>query len=773
LDRSGDWHERISALVTKLRRGPLTGEEAWTADHLKALVENYPYYQRLIDLETAELSSLQRTREKVRELILKTRTVPEWIADAENAFEAHRLGTLLRQSLATDPDDLTGIAKQLREGQDQRLRLIGAVIERKRKVAVAMAVRRPANRIALRELSKILNRRSRTDSLLALRGQIDYGAVLEVFPAWVCTIEDVARLFPLQPGLFDVLIVDEASQCAQTTALPLAFRAKRMIVAGDEEQLKPAAARFLAPATISALQSGNGLDQHPKAMFINGRDSFLELAEACSNARDFLDEHFRCDPAIIRWSNNRFYNDRLKIMTSRRANSYPVALMVHELKDADDHPEAKVNLREAEAVVAETRRLVESGEADRLTIGIISPYRAQADLIHKILLREFSDIPDALAGHRITASTADGFQGDERDIILYSFRYGPSSNPGVVTAIQNEEERLNVAFTRAKRLGICFISAPIERFPSGAIRDFLMHCRTIQNRVGDLSEQVDRPDQFDSEFERKVCRALRDRGLKVTTQEPCAGFRIDLVVEDGEGRILGVECDGEWKEDEFGRLRPEDYQRQDILERANWVIHRISGRRFYHNPEFEIDRAVDTLSRQPTAKDREIHIGPRLSEHQVDTGTGDMIPERPKAKAIPAHAASSQGHPPAPQPEQASGATEAEAHDPTLFDDLEDVAEERTEMRAHPEVLTSIDARLEFLGASPGAQLTAVKKLLRWGLEGTLEGSAIDDLNRTLDALNSKRDLTNSQVGYLSELWESARRQGFDPDEVVLPDVVG
>lgn len=768
LDHPGEWYERIRALITELRSGSLTGEGARTIDHLNALVDNYPHYQRLVDLETTELSSLHRTRTKVREQILKSRSMPEWVADAEKAFDAHRLGSLLRQSLAANPDDLTEIAKKIRDGQDKRLRLIGAVIERKRKVAVATAVRRPANRVALRELSKLLNRRSRTDSLLALRGQIDYGAVLEVFPAWVCTIEDVARLFPLEAGLFDVLIVDEASQCAQTTALPLAFRAKRMIVVGDEEQLKPATARFLAQGVISTLQSSNGLDQHPKAMFINGRDSFLELAEACSNASDFLDEHFRCDPAIIRWSNHRFYNNRLKIMTSRRANSFPVALRVYELKDADDDPDKKVNLREAEAVVAEARRLVESGEADRLTIGIISPYRDQADLIQQLLLREFSDIPDALIGHRITASTADGFQGDERDIILYSFRYGPSSSPGVVTAIQNERERLNVAFTRAKRLGICFISVPIERFPKGEIRDFLMHSRTVQNRAGDLSEQVDRPDHFDSEFERKVCQALRDRGLKVTTQEPCAGFRIDLVVEDEEGRILGVECDGAWKEDEFGRLRPEDYHRQDILERANWVIHRISGRRYYHNPEFEIDRVVETLRRQPTAKDRAIHIGPRLSERQLDVSIGDRAPERPNAEA--AQAASSQVEPLATQVEHPSGATEAEAHVPTLFDDVVDTDEERAASLAHPEDLTTLDARLDFLGATAAAQVVAVKKLLRWGLEGALEGSAIDDLNRTLDAVNSGRALTNSQVNYLHELWESAKRQGFDPDEVILPD---
>jgi very-short-patch-repair endonuclease len=216
------------------------------------------------------------------------------------------------------------------------------------------------------------------------------------------------------------------------------------------------------------------------------------------------------------------------------------------------------------------------------------------------LIQEFSDDPELLKQHQIVASTADGFQGDERDFVLYSFRHGPSSHAGSVTTIQRSEERLNVAFTRAKERAICFVSMPVHQFPNGALRDFLEHAVSEQNRSEEWTVEGDWPDDFDSQFEEAVCNRLRDRDLRVTTQVPCGRYRIDLVIEDAEGRQLAVECDGEWKEDALGQLRPEDYQRQDIIERAGWVVHRISGRKWLLNPEREVEATLEALARQPS-----------------------------------------------------------------------------------------------------------------------------------------------------------------------------
>jgi hypothetical protein len=82
----------------------------------------------------------------------------------------------------------------------------------------------------------------------------------------------------------------------------------------------------------------------------------------------------------------------------------------------------------------------------------------------------------------------------------------------------------------------------------------------------------------------------------VATQYPTAGYFIDMVVRDKAGRRLGIECDGQFHYDELGQLREEDFERQEILERAGWPIHRIPARRYFLNPEEEIRTVLTILS---------------------------------------------------------------------------------------------------------------------------------------------------------------------------------
>ena len=128
--------------------------------------------------------------------------------------------------------------------------------------------------------------------------------------------------------------------------------------------------------------------------------------------------------------------------------------------------------------------------------------------------------------------------------------------------------------------------------------------------------------------------ACRERGVRGWRPRPSrAGpFRIDLVVKDQEGRLLAVECDGQWKHDEFGNLRPEDYQRQDLLERAGWTVHRISGRSYLLDPVREIDRTLEVLANEPTEKERAILVGDlSLEEGSVET----PVQETPQAPLAP------------------------------------------------------------------------------------------------------------------------------------------
>ncbi|WP_419860427.1 AAA domain-containing protein [Candidatus Palauibacter sp.] len=710
------WRKHAGAVADGIREGALSAEGSRALEQLTKLSRNYNYYRRMLDLETVELSCLSNTLSQLRASIQRSEKRPDWLDEAEKAMEAHRLANLIRASLSADPDDIEEISEALRRGQEKRRRMISELIKRKKELAAYDALQTPAIRVPLLSLRKLLGRKRLNDSLLNLRDSIDYNAVLRVFPCWICTIDDAARLFPPKAGMFDYLIVDEASQCSQATALPLAFRARKMIVVGDRKQLQPVTSRFLSANAVRLIQEEYGIHCHPKAHFLDGKDSLLGLAEVCSNASRFLDEHFRCDPAIIRWSNQRFYDNRLQILTRRRPGRARVPLEVRQLMDADEDRDKKVNQEEAVAVVQEIRRLIETGEAAGKSIGAISPFRPQVELIQLLLARAFHRDPELLNQHEIIAMTADGFQGDERDIILYSFRQGPSSHAGSIATIQSYEERLNVAFTRARERAVCFVSLPIHEFPKGAIRSFLEHAKRVHDRGGEWDVDGEWPDRFDSEFEKAVCSRLRDRQLRVTTQVPCGRYLLDLVVEDSDGRQLAVECDGDWKMDDLGQLRPEDYQRQDIIERAGWPVHRVSGRRWLLDPTREIERILKAVRRQPARDTVRALRGPR-DEIKIAE-----VKESLEPVSVPV------GKSPGEVGFDAEDATAASSPEP-LPDGI------------------------------------LVRRLCRWViLRPQVEWTVYDQLEQLDRRIQGGHELVPSQREFLNQALDWARNLGFDPD---------
>lgn len=571
-------------------------------NNLVELRDGYRYYEQFIEAELA-LTGLPNTLQTLR-IQISSGVLPEWINHLEEAVSGFRLSRFIRQDLVTNPDDIGEIAKAISKLEQHKRDSILRALFFKRKLSLkeASTNRKIAQQII--KLRTLLGKKKKTVSLVQLKNKVEYEQLIQVFPCWILSIDDVARIFPLKAGLFDYLIVDEASQCNQATTLHLAYRAKRMVVVGDQQQMRNPNVRFLDDDVVKLLLTKYGLDVHPKAEFLHGRKSLLELSEYSANSSELLNEHFRCEVPIIAWSNREFYNSKLRVLTPIRTRRFKPSLEVHVVKGADDNIESKQNLIEAKTLIAEVLRFIHSGQAEGLTIGIMSLYREQATLLQNLLYESIEAHPEWLKKYQLIASTADGFQGDERDIIFYSLRYGPSSKPGTINAIQLEKERINVAFTRARRKMVIFISRPIDEFPRGLIRDFLLHAQ--QEHLSPI-DRLGLPgmDKFDSDFEQDVCTDLRSRGLTVYTQVPCSSFNIDMVVIDNEGRRIAVECDGDFHYDEDGELRAEDYQRQDIIERSGWYVYRIPARRYYLNQAAAIEQLLEELSRQPSDDQRE------------------------------------------------------------------------------------------------------------------------------------------------------------------------
>ena len=260
---------------------------------------------------------------------------------------------------------------------------------------------------------------------------------LQAFPLWVATTMAASSMLPLAPGLFDLVILDEAGQADFVSAVPLLMRARRAMVVGDPHQLPHITQ--ISDGHDEILARRAGLSEAEHASFSYVAKSLYGVAAGRSAAQPLaLVDHYRSHPDIIGISNRAFYGDQLRVRTTRPSTG-PTPVEWIDVKGQWERGlagKSALNRQEANAVV----RLVSDLRGDGRSVGIVSPFRAQVDLIKKMLGQDAADV---------AVGTAHGFQGDERDVVIISFvvnneasdfMWGYAGNPNLV----------NVAITRAR-----------------------------------------------------------------------------------------------------------------------------------------------------------------------------------------------------------------------------------------------------------------------------------------------------------------------------------
>lgn len=507
-------------------------------------------------------------------------------------------------------DEISEAAALYREQlRGSALDVLGIGVERR----IATATR--GERQQLRELSALLRRdqtKYRNFSLFdRLKAHPDWAErLLKLLPVWILTPDDAARLFPTKPGLFDVIIVDEASQVDLPSITPIAYRGKKLVIFGDTKQMQPR--RFAFVAQQIAHQAWEQYEMNrldPDGWLQPMKQSLLTLGVIRAEEENLLDEHFRSLPPIIQFSNERWYESELRVMTDERRKRFggpdqPI-IELHHVEDGQISNGSQENEREALALVDFLGKLVMNPDYSGASIGVICLFEEQVALIQD-LVADRIDLEE-WEKHDLVVVNPDGFQGDERDIILYSLSWDNKIMPRQALSQRqrdhpHEQGMLNVAFTRGRDELHVFHSAPIETFTkadgsAGAVTEWLRHCASVQNRPRPKGVGT-RMGQIDSEFEGEVAAALEARGVRVLHQYPACGFNIDLVCEMNSKRIA-VECDG-WTHhtDAHGRLKIEDLERQAILERAGWRVVRIPYRKWLADPDSQVLRVVGEFERE-------------------------------------------------------------------------------------------------------------------------------------------------------------------------------
>lgn len=239
---------------------------------------------------------------------------------------------------------------------------------------------------------------------------------------------------------FGTLFIDEAAQALEAACWIAIRRASRVVLAGDHCQLPPTV------KSIAALKGGLGTTLMER--IVARKPSVVTL----------LTVQYRMNEQIMRFSSNWFYDGRVESAPEvkyRGILDYDNPITWIDTSESDAKEEfvgesfGRINKTEAELTLEALKNYFTKIGRQRIAdehidVGVISPYRAQVQLLRRMVRKA-----EFFKPYRgcITVNTVDGFQGQERDIIVISL---VRSNDDGQIGFLSDLRRMNVAITRAR-----------------------------------------------------------------------------------------------------------------------------------------------------------------------------------------------------------------------------------------------------------------------------------------------------------------------------------
>jgi very-short-patch-repair endonuclease len=428
----------------------------------------------------------------------------------------------------------------------------------------------------------------------------------EAVPAWIMPLHRAYETVKAGPAIFDVIIVDEASQCGPE-ALPLLYLGDRVLIVGDDKQISPEAVG-INRADVQMLIRNYLYDYNYSSSF-DIESSLFDHAGIRFGSKITLREHFRCMPEIIEFSNSLCYwTDPLVPLRQYPPDRLEPLKSFYVQKGYKEGEGQKVrNKPEAEALVNEVVRCCKDFRYQGMTMGVIVLQgEAQAYLIEEMLLSRLG--AEEMDKRRLICGNPYSFQGDERDVIFLSMVAATNERIGVLTK-ESDRRRFNVAASRARDQMMLFHSVTSNHLGDQCFRrrllDYFCNARpTMPIPLGEdklreaalrANRSIERPPEpFDSWFEVDVALNITSRGFKVVPQFKFADKRIDLVVQGNKAQFA-VECDGDFWHglNEYAA----DMDRQRKLERCGWRFIRIRESQYYSNPITALESLWTALER--------------------------------------------------------------------------------------------------------------------------------------------------------------------------------
>ncbi len=376
-----------------------------------------------------------------------------------------------------------------------------------------------------------------------------------------CIIADpglIARYFPMEADLFDLLIIDEASQVSIAESISLMLRADQTIVFGDELQYGAVGAVNVSQRYAGyyfkdilrdyALDHNQAISEEEKerisrevsetpaeeeeesSRFIpiepgtkewlktfSIRTSTLAFAKALQNYSESLTVHFRSFPEIISYSNEYFYKESQIELIPNRIRTKPIQEVLRFIPvETKGDSGRNVNLDEIEAIQKDLEGLIRNGYQG--TIGVICSFREQTARMEELFRKEMTVYPDLVRNHKFSIWFVGDVQGEERDMVYYSFVQDKRLDNADLRTIypiiggtadnirRLKMQRLNVGFSRAKDIMVFVHSMPISDYSDTRLGDALRHYEKILNTAQD--HYIEDESIFGSPAEKELYRLI-------------------------------------------------------------------------------------------------------------------------------------------------------------------------------------------------------------------------------------------------------------------------
>jgi len=507
---------------------------------------------------------------------------------------------------------------------------------------------RKAQSKGLNPISLFNKRGSRGERRNSLRKIIstDFSLFTDFFPVVMLSPSVCSSIIPLEEGVFDVVIFDEASQLRLEDTFPALIRGKIKVISGDSQQMPPSNFFQGGTALISPTDEDYQEEQIASetetthrnlnnSLDLADSESLLVYAENCNYKQSYLKVHYRSQhPYLIDFSNHAFYGKRLIPMPPKK-DYIPIQFI-----EVNGIYEDQVNRDEARQVVDILLNHIKPYKDGKYpSVGVATFNLYQRNLILEEITRVRQLKPEydkkiADLGSDLFVKNLENIQGDERDIIILSTTFGKKSDGSFRQQFgpilqRNGYKLLNVIVTRAKyKIYVC-TSIPQEHYNTYPILlqqlknngraifySYLAYAKFVSDNNHEAKEsllsqlyencesksfEIDY-DVYGSEspFEEEVYYLLAQTigQNRLQQQFKIGGFRIDLIIKSIKtGKpLIAIECDGA-KYHSSNEAYAWDMFRQARLEEQGFIFYRIWSTNWWNSSEKELRKLTEFISK--------------------------------------------------------------------------------------------------------------------------------------------------------------------------------